>query len=110
MFYQVRYQTGEINDVIEEMKQGQIPCMDVDNKEELNWVVSELSKNGIYKIENLAYDKDARDRIKEPEFEFRIGFYNSPVSANDVDTNAIMYIDFYFAPDEEETYDSIFGD
>ena len=105
MFYQVRFQTGEIQDIVGEMKKGDIPCMDVDDMDELNWFINQLAENGIHKVEDIPYDKDARDKLKEPEFEFRIAFSDSPGSKVN-----LMYIDFYFPPVEDETYDSIFGD
>ncbi|MFZ5989003.1 MAG: hypothetical protein ACOYWZ_18015 [Bacillota bacterium] len=103
MFYHVRYQTGEIEDVVKEMKKGIIPCMDVDDMNEFNWVVNKLSEYGVHLVESLPFDKDARDRVKEPEFEFR-----APFSVKDSET--LMYIDFYFEPFIEEDYDPIFGD
>ena len=110
MFRQIRYQTGELEEIISEMKAGKIPCMDVDNTEELNWFIEKLSSRGIYKIEDLLYNRTARNRINEPEFEFRIGFYTSPLKSSDINSADIMYIDFYFEPDIEKTYDTIFGD
>jgi len=74
MFYQIRYQTGEIEDMVAEMKKGNIPCMDVDNMDEFNWVVKKLEEYNIYLAKNIPFDKNARDRVKEPEFEFRAAF------------------------------------
>ncbi|MCX7842627.1 MAG: hypothetical protein N2489_06090 [Clostridia bacterium] len=100
MFYHIRYQTGEIDDVIKEMKKGSIPCMDVQDYDELGWVLEKLKSKGIYRIDGMPYDRDARDRLKEPEFEFRMAFSENS-------NGKPMYIDFYFEPDVEETYDSI---
>jgi len=110
MFRQIRFQTGETRDIINEMKKGNIPCMDVDDEDELNWFIDELSKHGIYRVDGLPYDKNARDRIKEPEFEYRIGFYTQPVKVEEINKEQLMYIDFYFEPFIEEDYDPIFGD
>jgi len=107
MFRQVRYQTGEIEDIIKEMKSGNIPPMDVDDEDELQWFIQQLEKHGIYKVEGLPYDKNARDVLKEPEFEFRIGFYTRSVKADEINPKDLMYIDFYFEPIPEETYDSV---
>lgn len=107
MFWQVRYQTGEVDDIIREMKEGKVPCMDVDNYDELNWFINLLAERGIFRVEDLPYDRTARDRIKEPEFEFRAAFYTKPVKSSEVNKSDLMYIDFYFEPDVEETYDSI---
>ena len=105
MFRQVRYQTGELDDVIKEMEIGNIPCMDVDDSDEFDWVVVQLSKRGMYLVESVPFDRNARDKIKEAEFEYRVTF--SKISPQH---NSFMYIDFYFEPDIEETYDSILGD
>jgi len=107
MFWQVRYQTGEIEDIVNEMKKGNIPPVDVDDTEEMEWVVGELAKHGIYRVEGMPYDKHARDRVKEPEFEFRVAFCSRPAKSNEVSPEELMYIDFYFEPEIEETYDPI---
>jgi len=57
MFYQIRYQTGEIEDMVAEMKKGNIPCMDVDNMDEFNWVVKKLEEYNIYLAKNIPFDK-----------------------------------------------------
>ncbi|HOM01432.1 MAG TPA: hypothetical protein PLH43_01210 [Acetivibrio sp.] len=105
MFYQIRYQTGEIEDMVAEMKKGGIPCMDVDDMDEFNWVVKKLEEYNIYLAKNIPFDRNARDRVNEPEFEFRAAFS----SAKDSEDN-LMYIDFYFEPYVEKDYDPIFGD
>ncbi|MDQ2085973.1 hypothetical protein RBH29_05905 [Herbivorax sp. ANBcel31] len=111
MFYQVRYQTGEIKDVAKEMKTGKIPCMDVKDMDEFMWVTKELVKQGVFLVESIPFDKSARNPIKEPEFEFRAAFSsNKPDSNNPIDKDNFMYIDFYFDPYEEKDYQSIFGD
>lgn len=110
MFYQIRFQTGELSDIVNEMKKGNIPCMDVDDTEELNWFINQLTQHGIHKVEAIPYDKNARDRIKEPEFEFRIAFTDKQAISTEIEKAKLMYIDFYFPPIEEETYDPIFGD
>ncbi len=108
MFRQFRYQTGEIDEVIAEMKNGNIPCMDVYDEAELEWVIERLSERGIYKVEGLPYDKTARDTVQEPEFEFRIAFSDRPLNAGEIGGQKLMYIDFYFEPVEERDYDPIF--
>jgi hypothetical protein len=106
MFYQIRFQTGETTDIISEMKKGNIPCMDVEDIDEFNWFINHLSENGVYKVDSIPYDKNSRDKIKEPEFEFRVAFSDTKDGKNE----KLMYIDFYFPLVEDETYDSIFGD
>ncbi|NLD47712.1 MAG: hypothetical protein GX660_11010 [Clostridiaceae bacterium] len=107
MFYQVRFQTGEIKEIVEEMKKGEIPCMDVVDMNEFNWVVQKLSEHGILRLENIPLDNNARDKLKEPEFEFRAAFSQLKDSKGE---NNLMYIDFYFEPFLEEEYDSVYGD
>ena len=107
MFYQVRFQTGEMPQIIDEMKKGNIPCMDVNDEDEMNWFIKELESKGIFKVEDMPYDKNARDRVREPEFEYRIAFYTSPVKAAGLDGKAPLYIDFYFEPIVDRTYDPV---
>ncbi|MDF2985254.1 MAG: hypothetical protein K0R50_764 [Eubacterium sp.] len=107
MFYQERYQTGEISQIIDEMKKGNIPCMDVNDNDELNWFIKQLETKGIYKIEGLPYDINARDRVKEPEFEYRIAFHTSPVTSAGLEGKAPLHIDFYFEPVVDRTYDPV---
>lgn len=107
MFYQVRFQTGELKQIIDEMNKGNIPCMDVNDNEELNWFIGQLETKGIYKIQDMPYDKDARDRVKEPEFEYRIAFFSSPIKASELDGRTPLYIDFYFEPIIDRTYDPV---
>ena len=107
MFYQVRFQTGEIKQIIDEMKKGNIPCMDVNDGDEMNWFIKELESKGIFRVEDIPYDKNARDRVKEPEFEYRIAFYTSPVRASVLEGKTPMYIDFYFEPIVDRTYDPV---
>lgn len=107
MFYQVRFQTGEIKQIIDEMKKGNIPCMDVNDGDEMNWFIKELESKGIFRVEDIPYDKNARDRVKEPEFEYRIAFYTSPVKASGLEGKTPMYIDFYFEPIVDRTYDPV---
>jgi hypothetical protein len=111
MFYEIRYQTGELNKVISDMLEKKIPCMDVDNMSEFEWVLSELSKKEIIRAKNVPYDKNAHDSVKEPEFEFRVAFLNkNDESKTTHDPSYYMYIDFYFEPIADRDYDSIFGD
>lgn len=107
MFYEVRYQTGEMSQIIDEMKKGNIPCMDVNDNDELNWFIKQLESKGIYKIEGLPYDNNARDRVKEPDFEYRIAFYTSPVTSDKIEGKKPLYIDFYFEPIVDRTYDPV---
>lgn len=107
MFYEVRFQTGEMAKIIDEMKKGNIPCMDVYDDEDMDIFISRLESEGIYKIKNMPYDKNAHDRVKEPEFEYRIGFYTSPVSLPELGDKKPMFIDFYFEPEIERTYDPV---
>lgn len=107
MFYQVRFQTGEMPQIIDEMKKGNIPCMDVNDGDEMNWFISQLEAKGIYKIQDIPYDKQARDRVKEPEFEYRIAFCTSKINADELKGKTPLYIDFYFEPLVDRTYDPV---
>ena len=105
MFYQERYQTGEIKKIISDMQNRLIPCMDVDDSEELNWFIGQLEANGVYKVSGQQYDVNARDRVKEPEFEYRISFYSSPITLQEAQDKKLMFLDVYFEPIIDRTYD-----
>lgn len=107
MFYQERFQTGEIKRIIDEMLKGSIPCMDVLDSEEMEWFIKNLKSNGIYRIEDIPYDRFARDRVKEPEFEYRAAFHTAKITSSELNGTSPMYIDFYFEPDIERTYDPV---
>lgn len=107
MFYQVRFQTGEMSKIIDEMKNGNIPCMDVNDDDELNWFLTQLETQGIYKIQDIPYDRNARDGVKEPEFECRIAFYTTPVKADQLNGKTPLFIDFYYEPVVDRTYDPV---
>lgn len=110
MFNQIRFQTGEIKEIIDEMKKGNIPCMDVDDEDDFQRFVNELSKRNILLAENVPFDRKARDGVKEPEFEFRAAFFDKEAGSTPLQSQDFMFIDFYFEPELEETYDSIMGD
>ncbi|TYQ15532.1 UNVERIFIED_CONTAM: hypothetical protein Cloal_1999 [Acetivibrio alkalicellulosi] len=111
MFYHVRYQTGEIVDVVKDMKNGNIPCMDVKDMDEFMWVVKQLSKHDVFLVESIPFDKSVRDPLKEPEFEFRAAFSSQASFCTSIDNiSELMYIDFFFEPYQEKDYDPIFGD
>lgn len=107
MFRQVRFQTGEMKEIINCMKDGDIPCMDVDDYDEFHQFVKQLKGQGIYPVEGLPHDKNARNRVKEEEFEFRAAFYTQKITAEETAGKKLLYIDFYFEPFIEETYDSV---
>lgn len=110
MIQRIRYQTGELLEVSQEMKAGRIPCMDVDDQREFAWVIQELETYGLYLVEGLPLDRTARDTLKEPDFEFRAPFSTSRQTTGQAVQSELLYIDFYFEPLPEETYDSCFGD
>jgi hypothetical protein len=110
MFREIRYQTGEINDIITEMKKGNIPCMDVDDSEDMARFIKELSTRNFLVVQDMPFNRNARDRVKEPEFEFRVAFSEIAPLSDKNDINNVKFIDFYFEPDVEESYDSILGD
>lgn len=107
IFRQIRFQTGEQEDVVKLMKAGEIPCVDVYDDEEMEWFAEQLKKYGVYKVEGIPYDTHARDRVSEPEFEYRVAFCSKPVNHPEAEKEKLMYIDFYFEPDPEDTYDPV---
>lgn len=107
MFRDVRYQTGELDQVAADMKKGLIPCIDVEDTLEYEWVVKQLEEYEIYRVKDIPVDKKARDPIKEPEFEFRAAFSDDPTGSSATGKKDLMYIDFYFEPIIEETYDPV---
>jgi len=52
--------------------------------DEFNWVVKKLEEYNIYLAKNIPFDKNARDRVKEPEFEFRAAFSSSKDSEDNL--------------------------
>lgn len=110
MFRQIRYQTGETDEIKSEMEKGNIPCMDVDNMEDFYFFVGMLSGKGVFLVDSVPFDTKARDRVKEPEFEFRAAFTFNKSDLNKEAPINLVFIDFYFEPEVEESYDSIMGD
>jgi hypothetical protein len=106
MFFEIRYQTGEKKAIANEMKLGRIPALDVSDMEDFDAFVDSLAEVGIYKTE-IPYDKTARDRVKEPEFEFRAAFCEGSFRQSKAEEKKLMYIDVFFEPDLDETYDSV---
>ena len=43
----IRYQTGEINEVIKEMEEDKIPCIDVVDDDEFKWTIIQLESKNI---------------------------------------------------------------
>lgn len=107
MFREMRFQTGEVREVAEAMKKGSIPCLEVECMDEFIIFANRLSEYGISQVAEIPYDKTARDRIKEPEFEFRAAFREQPSSSAESHTAKLMYMDVYYEKDMEEDYDSV---
>jgi hypothetical protein len=110
MFYSIRFQTGEIKEFASEIKIGKIPCMDLIDMEEYRQVCIALRSFGVYEVEGQTYDVNARNRVKEPDFEFRAKFHVNADSQKGDKDNCEMFADFYFEQYIERDYDSIFGD
>ncbi len=102
MFHEVRYQTGEVREVAEKMKQREIPQLEVIDMEEFEIFAGRLNELGIFLAVDIPFDKTARDGVKEPEFEFRAAF----TAAQDR-VEELMFIDVYFEAEPEETYDPV---
>ena len=103
-----RYQTGEIDEIAQKLKEGNLVEADIDKMEELDQVIQDLKEAGIFLVEGLPYDYKARDTVEEPQFHARLGFYSSSVKADEVDKDKIMYIDFFLIEEDEKGYDEIF--
>lgn len=107
MFREVRFQTGEVREVAVAMKKGTIPCLEVEYLDEFEIFAGRLSEFGIFQAAGIPYDKAARDRVKEPEFEFRAVFSENAERSAPDNTGKLMYIDVYFEADPEESYDPV---
>jgi hypothetical protein len=107
MFREIRFQTGEVREVAEAMKAGSIPHLEVNYMEEFEAFAGRLQEYGLYRAEELAPDKTARDRIAEPEFEFRAAFRSKPAMPAAPGSEGLMYIDVYFEEEPEESYDPV---
>lgn len=110
MFMTVKYQTGELSDVVKDLHDGKIPCLEVEDTSELNWVLNKLTEFSVYQVKDLPFDRNARDMIKEPDFEFRIAFTPYPSDVNTYKKEDLLFIDVYFEIIELESYAPIFGD
>ncbi len=106
MFRQMRYQTGEVPQAAEEMKKGEIPCLEVMGHDEFNAFAERLTAYGIQKSSKIPYDRSARDGVMEPEFEFRAAFHPADADRS-LNMPDIMYIDVYFEAEIERTYDPV---
>lgn len=107
MFREIRFQTGEVLEVSQEMKKGSVPCLELQFEEEFEAFVIRLKEYGIYFAENIPLDKDARDRIKEREFEYRAAFTEQPAIIAGEKNARLMYIDVFVEEVPEETYDPV---
>lgn len=105
MFYHIRFQTGELKEFSEEIKRNTVPCLEVTDLDEYSWVCSELIKYGVFYRTESEPDRNARDRIKEPEFEFRAAF-----SDKETGGSQNWFADIYMEQIPDKDYDSIFGD
>lgn len=107
MAERIRFQTGELKEVSSEMLSGKIPCIDVDDNDELNWVINKLSDFDLIVNEEIPYDTEARDKLKDPEFEFRIAFIKKAKDSINSSKTEKLYLDIFFTSTFEETYDDI---
>lgn len=97
-----RYQTGEVKEIAEKLKQDAMVEVDIDQDEELDELIKDLKNEGIYKIKGLSYDYEARHFVDHPEFWVRIGFYTLPVRADEIEEEKILYIDFFKVQEIED--------
>lgn len=103
-----RYQTGEVKEIAEKLKQGEIVPVDIDEDEELDVLIKDLEQEGIFRVKGLSEDYDALDTVENPEFRFRLGFYTQPVTKDEINDEQIMYIDVFTIEEPEESYDEVF--
>lgn len=103
-----RYQTGEIKEIAEKLKEGDIVQVDIDYDSEIPQVINDLKKQGIFPVDGLEYDYDALNGEEEPEFEVRIGFFTEKVKKDQINKEDIMFIDFFIPNEEEDPYGVIF--
>lgn len=101
MFYEIRYQTGEIEAIIKELKSKKIPSLEVDDFEDFTNFCNRIQNHGI--IFQNVLDEKVRNKIKEPEFEFRASY-------NDKYSNETFYIDVFMEPIPDDDYETIYGD
>ena len=80
--------------MVQELKEKGLVEADADSDWELEEFIKDLEKEGIFRVEGLEEDYEARDLVKEPEFYVRIGFYTSPVKVEEIEQDKILYIDF----------------
>ena len=104
MFRTLKYQTGELDAVVNDMKNDIIPMLEVDDSTELTWVINELEKYSVFRAKTIPPDRKARNAVSEPDFEFRLAFLL------DHDTSHTMYIDIFEEPIKDRDYDPIWGD
>lgn len=104
MFRTIKYQTGELTKVVADMKNNIVPMLEVDNSDELMWVIDKLKEYSVHRAEHIPPDKTARDAVAEPDFEFRLAFLFNH------DTSRVMYLDIFEEPIPDRDYDPIFGD
>lgn len=103
MFYEIRYQTGQVSEIIKDLNASKIPCLEVDSFDDFKRFSRSLEPHGFKFNEDIALDKKARDMVKEPEFEFRATFTKDSDNSN-------CYIDIYMEPIPDEDYAGIYGD
>ena len=90
-----RYQTGEIDKVIDEITENNFAEMDIDREDELEQVLTELA--------------DIERRFADYSVEYTVaGMEDKPEWHSRVVFEDKAYIDFYLVDQPEESYDEIF--
>lgn len=98
--YEIRYQTGELRDLVEDLKNNLIPKLDCDNIDKLNWCLEQLKTMGVTEDTSIPRDKYAIDRDKFYDYEYRIAFNVDGIEGT-------RYVDIYFEPTLDDDYDPI---
>lgn len=90
-----RYQTGELDKVIKEIKENKFAQMDIDHEDEIDEVIESLAEvNPVFSDYEQNYK--VADMADELEYNSRVTFADG------------TYIDFFLVDQPEETYDEIF--
>ena len=59
-----RYQTGEVKEMAQKLKEGNLVEADLDDERELDEIIKDLEAEGVYPVEGLPYDDKARDQVE----------------------------------------------
>jgi hypothetical protein len=101
IYFPIRHQTGEISEIVAALREGKIPPIDIDSKQEYAYVLAQLAQNG-FNPAVAALDKNAYNTVEVPDFDFRQSFHD--------ENGNIVHIDFFSPTIHDRDYDSTGGD